>query len=156
VKHFTRETLEVDEVDEKVQLMTFKAGLKSREFMVSLVKNPPWIMAEMLLKAQKYMNTEDALATIEGVEKPNESERKEDDWRGRKRKRTNRQNIDGNKQKDDKTPRMVKFTPFWRRLKMSTTSNSQGHYTRHPIYVTRSNTAVSTRIKTATQKIAKT
>ena len=38
VKHFTRETLEVDEVDDKVQLTTFKARLKSREFMVSLTK----------------------------------------------------------------------------------------------------------------------
>ncbi|XP_075675131.1 uncharacterized protein LOC142644389 [Castanea sativa] len=60
VKRFTRETLEVDDADDKVQLTTFKAGLKSREFVVSLAKNPPRTMAEMLLKAQKYMNAEDA------------------------------------------------------------------------------------------------
>lgn len=36
MKHFTRETLEVDEVDDKVQFTTFKAGLKCREFMVAL------------------------------------------------------------------------------------------------------------------------
>ena len=30
VKRFTQETLEVDEADNKVQLMTFKAGLRSR------------------------------------------------------------------------------------------------------------------------------
>ena len=51
VKRFTRETLEVDEADDKVQLMTFKARLKSREFMVSLAKNPSRKIAEMLLKA---------------------------------------------------------------------------------------------------------
>ena len=51
VKRFTREMLEVDEVDDKVQLTTFKAGLKSREFVVSLAKNPSKTMAEMLLKA---------------------------------------------------------------------------------------------------------
>ena len=51
MKCFTRETLEVEEVDDKVQLTTFKAGLKSREFVVSLVKNPPKTMVEMLLKA---------------------------------------------------------------------------------------------------------
>ena len=51
VKHFTRETLEVDETDDKVQLTTFKVGLKSKEFVVSLAKNPPKMMAEMLLKA---------------------------------------------------------------------------------------------------------
>ena len=51
MKRFTRETLEVDEVDDKVQLTTFKAELKSREFVVSLVKNPPKTMTEMLLNA---------------------------------------------------------------------------------------------------------
>ena len=68
--HFTRGILEVDEADDKVQLTTFKAGLKYRDFVVSLAKNPPKTMAEMLLKAQKYMNTEDTLAAIEGVKKP--------------------------------------------------------------------------------------
>ena len=32
--------------------------------MVSLAKNPPKTMAKMLLKAQKYMNAEDALVSI--------------------------------------------------------------------------------------------
>ena len=32
--------------------------------MVALAKSPPGSMAEMLLKAQKYMNTKDALAAI--------------------------------------------------------------------------------------------
>ena len=79
MKHFTRETLEVNKVDDKMQLTTFKAGLKSREFMVSLTKNPPKKMTEMLLKAQKYMSTEDTLTTIKDVKKSNEKERKEDD-----------------------------------------------------------------------------
>ena len=78
--------MEVDEADDKVHLTTFKAGLKSREFVVSLAKNPPKTMAEMLLKVQKYMNVEDALAAIEGVEKPKEKRKeKEDDQRGQKR-----------------------------------------------------------------------
>ena len=51
VTRFTRGTLEVDEVDDKVQLTTFKAGLKSREFVVSLAKNLLKTMVEMLLKA---------------------------------------------------------------------------------------------------------
>ena len=70
VTHFTRGILEIDEADDKVQLTTFKAGLKYRDFVVSLAKNPLKTMAEMLMKAQKYMNVEDALAAIEGVEKP--------------------------------------------------------------------------------------
>ena len=69
VKRFTWETLEVDETDNKVQLMTFKVGLKSREFVVSLANNPPKTMTEMLLKVQKYMNAENALATIKDEKK---------------------------------------------------------------------------------------
>ena len=85
MKRFIRETLEVDETDDKVQLTTFKVGLKFRDFVVSLAKNPPKTMAKMLMKAQKYMNTEDALAAIKDVEKPRDKGRKEDDRRGQKR-----------------------------------------------------------------------
>ena len=59
--------------------MTFKAGLKSREFVVSLAKNPPKTMAEMLLKAQKYMNAEDALVAIKGVKKPKKKKKEKED-----------------------------------------------------------------------------
>ena len=51
MKRFTQETLEVDDANDKVQLTTFKAGLKSRDFVVLLVKNSPKTMVEMLLKA---------------------------------------------------------------------------------------------------------
>ena len=56
---------------------SFKAGLKSKEFVASLAKNPPKTMAEMLLKAQKYMNAEDALAAIKDVEKSGDKVRKD-------------------------------------------------------------------------------
>ena len=91
---FHSRNLEVDEVDDKVQLTTFKVGLKSREFMVSLAKNPPKMMAEMLLKAQKYVNTKDALAVIKYVEKTSEKGRKEDDRRRQKRERSDCQTND--------------------------------------------------------------
>ena len=41
-------------------------------------------MAEALLKAQKYMNTEEALAALDGAEKTKKKDR-EDDRRGQKR-----------------------------------------------------------------------
>ena len=50
VKRFTRGTLEVDEANDKVQLTTFKAELKSRAFVVALAKSPSQTMVEMLLK----------------------------------------------------------------------------------------------------------
>ena len=101
--------LKVDETDDKVQLTTFKAGLKSRDFVASLAKNPPKTMAKALLKAQKYMNAEEALAAIDGVDKTKKKE-KEDGQRRQKRDRTDRWNVEGNKRKEDKNPRPVKFT----------------------------------------------
>ena len=92
--------------------MAFKAGLKSREFVVSLTKNPPKMMAEMLLKAQKYMNVEEALATIRDVEKPTNKGKKEDNRRGQKREYPDRQTSDRGKRRDEKTPRTIKFTPL--------------------------------------------
>ena len=83
VKCFTREVLEVYEADDKVQVITFKVGLKSREFMVALTKSLPKTMAEMLLKAQKYMNAEDVLIAIgdEGMPKGKVSRKTEEDAR---------------------------------------------------------------------------
>nr|XP_023879902.1 uncharacterized protein LOC111992266 [Quercus suber] len=113
VKRFTRETLEVDDANDKVQLTTFKAGLKSKELVSSLAKNPPKTMAEMLLKAQKYMNAEDVLVAIRDGGRPRDKEeRKDDDRRGQKRERPNRRTSDGIKRKDDKGPQAVKFTPL--------------------------------------------
>ena len=103
MKCFTRETLEVDEANDKVQLTTFNA---------SLAKNPPKTMVEMLLKVQKYMNAEDVVAAIKDVEKPGDKGRKDDEHRGQKRDRPDRRTSDENRRKDDKSPRTVKFTPL--------------------------------------------
>ena len=112
MKRFTQETLEVDEANDKVQLTTFKAGLKSREFVVSLAKNPLKTMAEMLLKAPKYINAKDALVVIKDIEKTSEKGRKEDDRKGQKRERSDRQTSDRGKRKDEKAPHTIKFTPL--------------------------------------------
>ena len=112
VKRFTRETLEVDEIDDKVLLTTFKAGLISRDLVASLAKNPPKTMAEMLSKVQKYMNAEDAATAIRNVKKLGDKGRKDDERRGQKRECPDRRTSDENKRKDDKSPRTEKFTPL--------------------------------------------
>ena len=112
MKRFTRETLEVDEANDNVQLTTFKAGLRSRDLVASLAKNPPKTMAEMLLKTQKYMNVEDAVAAIRDVQKPGDKGRKDDECTGHKRKRPDCRIADGNRRKDDKSAWVVKFTPL--------------------------------------------
>ena len=53
--------------------------MRSRDLVASLAKKPPKTMVEMLLKAQKYMNAEDTLATIEDAEKPGDKAKREDD-----------------------------------------------------------------------------
>ncbi|XP_050242331.1 uncharacterized protein LOC126691321 [Quercus robur] len=65
-------------------------------------------MAEMLLKAQKYVNVEDALAAIKDTERLGDKSKREDDRRGQKRDRPERRNNDGNRRRDDKNPRQIK------------------------------------------------
>ena len=132
VKHFIRKTLEVDKADEKVQLTTFKAGLRSRDLVSSLTKNPPKTMAEMLLKAQKYMNVEDALAAIKDVEKPGDRGRKDDERRGQKRERLDRRNNDNFRRKEDKSPRAVKFIPLIMPVDKILTQIKDEHYLKWP------------------------
>ena len=70
--------------------------------MVSLAKNPPKTMAEMIPKAQKYMNIEGTLAAIKDEEKTSEKGRKEDNRRGQKRERQDCQTSNEGKRKDEK------------------------------------------------------
>ena len=128
VKRFTRETLEVDEANDKVQLMTFKAGLRSRDLMASLAKNPPKTMAVMLLKAQKYMNVEDALAAIRDIEKPGDKGRKDNKRRGQTRECPDHRNNDRNKRKEDKGHQTVKFTPLVMPIDKILTQIKDEHY----------------------------
>ena len=80
--------------------------------MASLAKNPPRTMVEMLIKAQKYMNNEDAIVAIRDIEKPGDKGRKKDERRGQKRDRPDRRPTDGNRRKDDKGTWSVKFAPL--------------------------------------------
>nr|XP_023892644.1 uncharacterized protein LOC112004641 [Quercus suber] len=131
VKRFTRETLEVDEADDMVQLTTFKAGLKSRELISSLAKNPLKTMAEMLLKVQKYMNAEDALAAIRDEDRTGDKGKREDDRRGQKRDRQDRRNNDGIQDEHYlKWPRPLHSSPSVRdRSKYCRFHKDHGHYT---------------------------
>ena len=56
------------------------------------------------------MNVEDAVVAIRDVEKPGDKGRKDDERRGQKREHPDRRTVDGNRRKDDKSTRAVKFT----------------------------------------------
>ena len=85
---FNKETLLIDETDDKILVAAFTNGLKKGKFLFSLYKNDPKTMSEVLYRATKYMNAEDALLARE--ERPKKRERQEDTWydQGRKRART--------------------------------------------------------------------
>ena len=78
--------LEVNEAEDMVQLMTFKEGLRSKEFLVALTKSPPSSMIDSLIKAQKFMNVEDALAAIEVGEPWTSKASAQDNLKGKREK----------------------------------------------------------------------
>ncbi|XP_065619665.1 uncharacterized protein LOC136068131 [Quercus suber] len=107
---FNKEALSINEVDDKILVVAFTNGLRKGKFLFSLYKNDPKTMSEVLYRATKYMNTEDALLARE--EKPRKRERQEDarQDQGRKKPRT------GDK-RDERHPkpqggRFTSFTPL--------------------------------------------
>ena len=63
VQRFNVELLKVDILDEKFAIIDFIArlGVQSKDLMFSISKNPQDYMAEVLAKAKKYINGEEAL-----------------------------------------------------------------------------------------------
>ena len=68
VQRFNSKSLRVDIPDEKFSITTFIAGLgiQSKDLMFSISKNPQASMAEVLAKAEKYINGEEALMSKQG------------------------------------------------------------------------------------------
>ena len=89
VQRFNAESLKIDIFDEKFAITAFIAGLgvQSKDLMFSISKNPQASMVEVLAKAEKYINGEEALIS----KRESSSTRKEkgatDRRRGRSPKR---------------------------------------------------------------------
>ena len=68
VQRFNAESLKVDIPDEKFAITAFIAvlGVHSKDLMFSISKNPQASMAEVLAKAEKYINNEEALISKKG------------------------------------------------------------------------------------------
>ena len=68
VQRFNAESLKVDVSDEKFAITAFIAGLgvQSKDLMFSISKNPQASMAEVLAKAKKYINDDEALTSKRG------------------------------------------------------------------------------------------
>ena len=76
ISRFNKEALSIDEANNKILVAAFTNGLRKGKFLFSLYKNDPKTMLEVLYRATKYMNDEDALLARE--EKPKKRERQED------------------------------------------------------------------------------
>ena len=70
---FNKEALSIDEADDKILLTAFTNGLQKGKFLFSLYKNDSKTMSDVLYRATKYINAEDALLARE--EKPRKEER---------------------------------------------------------------------------------
>ena len=83
---FNKEAFSIDEADDKILVAAFMNGLRKGKFLFSLYKNDPKTMSEVLYRATKYMNAEDALLARE--EKPRKRERLEDARQDQRRKKS--------------------------------------------------------------------
>ena len=76
IAHFNKEALSIDETDNKILVAAFTNGLQKGKFLFSLNKNDLKTMSDVLYKATKYMNAEDAL--LARKEKLRKRERQEE------------------------------------------------------------------------------
>ncbi|XP_059638638.1 uncharacterized protein LOC132280897 [Cornus florida] len=61
ISRFNTEMLQVEEVDDKVALTAFMGGLQTSKFLFSLSKEAPTSMIELMVRARKHMNADDAM-----------------------------------------------------------------------------------------------
>ena len=89
VQRFNAESLKVDIPDEKFAITAFIIGLgvQSKDLMFSISKNPQASMAEVLAKAEKYINGEEALISKKGCSPTQKEKSRTDKQRGRSPKR---------------------------------------------------------------------
>ena len=75
---YNKETLSIDEANDKILVVAFTNGLRKGKILFSLYKNGPKTMSDVLYRATKYMNAENVLLARE--EKPKKRERPEYAW----------------------------------------------------------------------------
>lgn len=73
VGRFNQEMLVVDDVDDKVAVTAFMSGIRPGKLLFSLSKRPPLDMAELMLRAQRHRNAEDAMSAQKESERGSSS-----------------------------------------------------------------------------------
>ena len=93
MQRFNAASLKIDIPDEKFTITAFIAGLgvQSKDLMFSISKNPQASMAEVLAKAEKYINGEEALLSKRESSSASKEKGATDRRRGRSTKRQGNQ-----------------------------------------------------------------
>ena len=89
MQRFNAESLKIDVLDEKFVVTAFIVGLgmQSKDLMFSISKNPQANMAEVLAKAEKYINGEEALISKKESSSTSKDKKTTEKRRGRSPKR---------------------------------------------------------------------
>ena len=89
MQKFNAESLNIDIPNEKFAITAFIVGLgmQSKDLMFSISKNPQASMAEVLAKAEKYINGEEALISKKESSSTHKEKSGTDKRRGRSPKR---------------------------------------------------------------------
>ena len=89
VQRFNAESLKVDIPDEKFTITAFIVGIRmqSKDLMFSISKNPQASIAKVLIKADKYINGEEALISKKGSSSTHKEKSRTDKRQGRSPKR---------------------------------------------------------------------
>ena len=110
ISHFNKEALSIDEADNKILVVAFTNRLRKGKFLFSLYKNDLKTMSDVLYKATKYMNAEDALLARE--EKPRKKERSKDIGQDQGRKKARTGDRKDERRSKPSGERFTSFTPL--------------------------------------------
>ena len=90
----------------------FSTTLLIGDFFFSITKSPPKIVAELLRKAQKYMNAEDTVLTKEMKGKRKRNNGTSDNCDKKNETRSVGQTTGKKKELPDRKPKITNFTPL--------------------------------------------
>ena len=110
IAHFNKEALSIDEADDKILVAAFTNKLRKGKFLFSLYKNDSKTMLDVLYRATKYMNAEDALLAHE--EKPKNREMQEESQQDKGWKMAKTRDRREDRCSKPPTGRFTSFTPL--------------------------------------------
>ena len=110
IARFNKEALSIDEANNKILVTAFTNGLRNGKFLFSLYKNDSKTMSDVLYKATKYMNVEDALLAHE--ERLKKRERQEDTRQDRGWKMARTREWRDDRRSKPPTEKFTSFTPL--------------------------------------------